>query len=70
MKKAKLIKKDSLVDQSVRSPKKTRKLKVKPERARTALEVTQEWLKQKQDDRPGAREAFALLFDESETQSA
>lgn len=70
MKKAKLIKRNSLDEQQPGTQKKTRKLRVKPAKVRTTIEVTQEWLKQKQGERPGAREAFALLFNESETQSA
>jgi len=70
MKKAKLIKRNSLDEQQPGVQKKTRKLRAKPAKTRTTIEVTQEWLKQKQVERPGAREAFALLFSESETQSA
>lgn len=70
MKKAKLIKKDSVVPSQASSAKKTRRLRVKPERVRTTIEVTRQWLKDRQEEKPGAREAFALLFDENETQSA
>jgi len=70
MKRAKLIKKNTSIENEVKQPIKPSRLKPTATKPRTTAEVTQEWLKEKQADQPGAREAFALLFDDSETQSA
>jgi len=70
MKKAKLIKKDSPLQDQLRSAKRSRKVKVRAVKERTTIDVTREWIKQKQSDGPGAREAFASLFSESDPQSA
>jgi hypothetical protein len=70
MKKAKLIKKDSPLQDQIKSAKRTRKVKVKQVKERKTIEVTRQWIKQKQSDGPGAREAFASLFSESDPQSA
>ncbi len=70
MKKAKLIKKDSPLQEQIRTEKRTRKIKVKQVKERKTIDVTRQWIKQKQSDGPGAREAFASLFDESDPQSA
>lgn len=70
MKKAKLIKKDSPLQEQIRTAKRTRKIKVKQVKERKTIDVTRQWIKQKQSDGPGAREAFASLFNESDPQSA
>jgi hypothetical protein len=70
MKKAKLIKKDSPLQDQLRSAKRSRKVKVRAVKERTTIDVTREWIKQKRSDGPGAREAFASLFNESDPQSA
>ncbi len=71
MKKAKLIKKDSPLQEEIKQARKTRKLRgKKATAARTAIEVTTEWLKQRREKAPGAREAFAALFVETDPQSA
>lgn len=38
--------------------------------ARNAFEVTTEWLKNKREETPSAREAFAALFANTDPQSA
>lgn len=71
MKKAKLIKKDSPMQEQIMKSRRSRKARVKKASpARQALELTTEWLRQRKNDGPGAREAFAALFRETETQSA
>ena len=71
MKKAKLIKKDSPLQEELRQARKARKLRGKKVPAsRTAMEVTKEWLQQKREGAPSAREAFASLFGETDPHSA
>jgi hypothetical protein len=70
MNKAKLIKKDSPLQQEMRTASKTKKVRARKVQARTAIEVTREWLHQKREESPSAREAFASLFGESDPQSA
>jgi hypothetical protein len=45
-------------------------LRKKAAAARNAIEVTTEWLKQRKQETPTAREAFAALFSETDPQSA
>ena len=71
MKKAKLIKKDSPLQEQIRKSRKTRKERAKKVvTARTAVEITTEWLKQRSVETPSAREAFAALFAKTDPQSA
>jgi len=71
MTKAKLIKKDSPLQEQIRQARKARKLRGKKAiAARTAIEVTTEWLKQRREESPSAREAFASLFTKNDPQSA
>ncbi len=71
MKKAKLIKKNSPLQEQIKQARKTRKARSKKKTAaRTAIEVTTEWLKQRREETPSAREAFAALFVETDPQSA
>lgn len=64
MNKAKLIKKDSPLQEQLRQARKTRRSRGKRGKvvARNAFEVTTEWLKNKREQTPSAREAFAALF--------
>lgn len=71
MSKAKLIKKDSPLQEQLLQKRKQRRQRVKqvvPKR--TALEITTGWLKAKSKETPSAREAFAALFAEADPQSA
>jgi hypothetical protein len=71
MKKAKLIKKDSPLQEQIRQSRKARRSRgKKAARARNAIEVTTDWLRQRKEDTPGAREAFAALFAKTDPQSA
>ncbi|MBK6797591.1 MAG: hypothetical protein IPL01_24515 [Acidobacteria bacterium] len=71
MNKAKLIKKDSPLQEQIIRSRRAKKVRVKKTSpARQAIEITTEWLKQRKNDGPGAREAFAALFGESDPQSA
>ncbi len=71
MKKAKLIKKDSPLQEQIRQARKARKSRSrKAVTARNAIEVTTDWLKKRKEEAPGAREAFAALFAETDPQSA
>jgi hypothetical protein len=71
MKKATLIKKDSPMQEQIRQARKSRKSRGKKAAvARTAIEVTTEWLKQRKEETPTAREAFAALFTKPDPQSA
>jgi hypothetical protein len=71
MKKAKLIKKDSPMQEQLKQAKKVRKTKgKKPPQARATVEVTREWLQEKRQGAPSARKAFASLFGGSDPQSA
>ncbi|MEP7342348.1 MAG: hypothetical protein ABI977_31770 [Acidobacteriota bacterium] len=68
--KAKLIKKDSPLQEQLKQARKSRKLRKKPTTARTAFEVTTDWLKTRRDETGNAREAFAALFSNTDPQSA
>lgn len=69
--KAKLIKKDSPLQEQLKQTRKNRKLRKKTiNPARTALEVTTEWLKSRREGTSNAREAFASLFTNTDPQSA
>lgn len=72
MTKAKLIKKDSPLQEQLRQARKNRRSRGKRANkvARNAFEVTTEWLKTKRDETPSAREAFAALFAKTDPQSA
>ena len=70
MSKAKLIKKDSPLQEQLLQKRKLRRQrgkKVVP--ARSAFEITTEWLKAKTKETPSARESFAALFSEPDPQS-
>jgi hypothetical protein len=68
--KAKLIKKDSPLQEQVRQARKARKTRgKKANAARSAFEVTTEWLKNRGEQPPSAREAFAALFSNTDPQS-
>ena len=61
--KAKLIKKDSPMQEQLRQARKSKKPRgKKANAARNPFEVTNEWLKTRGEKTPGAREAFAALF--------
>jgi hypothetical protein len=69
--KAKLIKKDSPLQEQLRHARKARKPRAKkPNAARTPFETTAEWLKNRSENASGAREAFAALFSKRDPQSA
>ena len=69
--KAKLIKKDSPLQEQLRHTRKARKPRAKKSNAaRTPFETTAEWLKNRSENASGAREAFAALFSERDPQSA
>jgi len=69
--KAKLIKKDSPLQEQLRQSRKSRKPRGKKSNAaRSPFEVTTEWLKKRGEKPSGAREAFAALFSERDPQSA
>jgi hypothetical protein len=69
--KAKLIKKDSPLQEQLKQTRKNRKLRKKAiNPARTAIEVTTEWLKNRREGTSNAREAFASLFTNTDPQSA
>jgi len=71
MHKARLVKKETLQQETVvRKRKGNKPRKHQAPIARTAVEVTTEWLKGARQERPGAREAFAALFAEPDPQSA
>ncbi len=70
MKKAKLIKKGSPVGEELQQGKKARKGKGRVPAPKTTIEVTKEWLQQKREGAPNAREAFASLFGKTDPQSA
>jgi hypothetical protein len=71
MSKAKLIKKDSPLQEELRMRRKTRRQRVtKPAPTRSALQMTTEWLKTKRTETVNARDAFAALFAEADPQSA
>ncbi len=68
--KAKLIKKDSPLQEQLKQERKSRKLRKKAGAARTAIEITTDWLKSRREDTSNAREAFASLFSKTDPQSA
>lgn len=69
--KAKLIKKDSPLQEQLRQTRKSRRARgKKPNAARNAFEVTTEWLKNRGEKTTGAREAFAALFSKRDPRSA
>ncbi len=69
--KAKLIKKDSPLQEQLRQARKAKKLRGKKNNvARSAFEVTTEWLKNRGEQTGSAREAFAALFSKPDPQSA
>ena len=69
--KAKLIKKDSVLQEQVRKTRKARKPRGKKQSAaRSPFEAPREWLKNRGEKATGAREAFAALFSKSDPQSA
>jgi hypothetical protein len=70
MKKAKLIKKGSPIGEELQQGKKGRKGKGKVPPPKTTIEVTKQWLQQKREGTPNAREAFASLFGKTDPQSA
>jgi glutathione synthase/RimK-type ligase-like ATP-grasp enzyme len=68
--KAKLIKKDSPLQEQLRQARKTRKARAKKANAaRSAFEVTTEWLKTRGEQSTSARDAFAALFSNTDPQS-
>ena len=69
--KAKLIKKDSPLQEQLRHSRKARKPRGKKSNAaRSPFEAPREWLKKRSENTPSAREAFAALFAKSDPQSA
>ncbi|MBI1766689.1 MAG: hypothetical protein HYR56_35230 [Acidobacteria bacterium] len=72
MSKAKLIKKDSPLQEQLLQQRKQRRQRSKKTStpARTAFEITTDWLKSKSKETPSARQAFAALFAEPDPQSA
>jgi hypothetical protein len=69
--KAKLIKKDSPLQEQLRHTRKTRKPRGKKSNAaRSPFEAPREWLKKRGENTPSAREAFAALFSKRDPQSA
>lgn len=70
MSKAKLIKKDSpLQEQLLQQRKLRRQRNKKLTQPKSAFEITADWLKAKTKETPSAREAFAALFVEPDPQS-
>ncbi len=68
--KAKLIKKDSPLQEQLRQARRAKKLRgKKTNAARSAFEVTTEWLKNRGEQTTNAREAFAALFPNTDPQS-
>ena len=70
MNKAKLIKKDSSLQEQLLQRKQRRQRGKKAAPTRSAFEITTEWLKNKGKETPSARQAFAALFSEPGPQSA
>ena len=69
--KAKLIKKDSPLQEQLRQARKSKKVRGKKSNAaRSPFEVTTEWLKNRSENTSGAREAFAALFSKRDPRSA
>jgi hypothetical protein len=70
MSKAKLIKKDSPLQEQLMQRRKVRRQRGKKEiQPRSAIVVTTEWLKSRSQETPSAREAFAALFSKPDPQS-
>lgn len=72
MSKAKLIKKDSPLQEQLLQQRKQRRQRGKKAAVptRSAFEITTEWLRSKSQETPSARQAFAALFAEPDPQSA
>lgn len=69
--KAKLIKKDSPMQEEILQARKARRQRKKrPAAAKTAFEMTTDWLKTKKAEATDARETFASLFTGTDPQSA
>ena len=69
--KAKLIKKDSPMQEQLRQTRKARKPRgKKATAAHSPFEAPREWLKKRGENTSGAREAFAALFSKRDPQSA
>jgi hypothetical protein len=70
--KAKLIKKDSPLQEQLRHTRKARKPRGKKlnNPVRSPFETTAEWLKNRSENASAAREAFAALFSKRDPQSA
>jgi len=68
--KAKLIKKDSPLQEQLKQTRRNKKLHKKNNGARTAFEITTDWLKNRREESSNAREAFASLFSNTDPQSA
>ena len=68
--KAKLIKKDSPLQEQLKQTRRNKKLRKKNNAARTAFEITTDWLKNRREESSNAREAFASLFSNTDPQSA
>lgn len=68
--KAKLIKKDSPLQEQLKQSRKNKRLRKKNNVARTAFEITTDWLKNRREETSNAREAFASLFSNTDPQSA
>jgi hypothetical protein len=68
--KAKLIKKDSPLQEQLKQSRKNKRLRKKTNAARTAFEMTTDWLKTRREETSNAREAFASLFSNTDPQSA
>jgi len=58
------------LQEQLKQARKSRKLRKKPTTARSAFEVTTDWLKTRRDETGNAREAFAALFSNTDPQSA
>ncbi|MDX2044033.1 MAG: hypothetical protein SF097_22660 [Acidobacteriota bacterium] len=65
-----MIKKDSPLQEQLKKARKNKKLRKKTNPARTAFEMTTEWLKNRRDETSNARESFAALFTNTDPQSA
>jgi hypothetical protein len=71
MSKAKLIKKDSPMQEELKLRRKTRRQRAqKPVQVRNPIQITTDWLKTKRAETVNARDAFAALFVEADPQSA
>jgi hypothetical protein len=69
MSKPRLIKKEDITPEIKFSRKGRKNRKPAPSATQQVVKTTSEWLQRRQE-RPSAREAFAALFTEPETQSA